>query len=120
MLNLMKNWRIKLAKPTLEDFTNQLVYRLGLYEHLVMAQQILEKRPDNRVNIASGKDMLETGYDLMLFLSQEITGICKVMLQMFSKEQLGDLYQLIVDTVADLNNNPPNNTTIHRTDGKVH
>lgn len=116
----MKNWRIELAKPTLEDFSNQLVYRLGLYEHLVMTQQILEKSPDNRVNTASGKDMTETGYDLMLFLSQEITGICKVMLQMFSKEDLGELYELIVDTVADLSNNPTNNTTIHQTDGKVH
>jgi len=109
-----------LSKPSLEDFSGQLIYRLGMYEHLLMTQDVIANNFVEHINEYSGKNMFDTGNDLLHFVSQEIMGICKVMLQMYSKEQLGDLHQLILDTLADINNNSLNNATIHQTDGKVH
>lgn len=119
-MNSMKNWRIKLAKPTLEDFQNQLMYRLGMYEHLVMTQELLTQYPDTRINTVSAKSMVNTNNDLLLFVSQEIMGICQAMIRLFSIAELGELHLLILDTIQDMYHNSPMSTAIHQTDGKVH
>lgn len=109
-----------MSKPDIEDFKNQLAYKLGMQEHLMMVRKYLTANALNQINECSGRTMKETNDDLLMLTFQEINGLCMVILKMFSKEEIGDFYDVLVDIMKDLNNNSVNNATIHQTDGKVH
>lgn len=108
-------------KPPLNMLKQQLFYRLGLLEHLMMFGEYIQVLELSAVNTFSDRSVGETNTDLLDIVESELHGICKTMMDLYTKEELGDLYPLLVDRLTDISNNPSSNTTtIHQTDGKVH